>query len=61
MADRTLMTKAEEIGEISPVRLSGLQDRPARADGRYFVYWMTPARRKGWNFALQHAVAGPGN
>jgi deoxyribodipyrimidine photo-lyase len=56
MADRTLMTEAEEIGGISPARLSVLQDRPAMADGTYVVYWMTAARRPRWNFALQRAV-----
>jgi deoxyribodipyrimidine photo-lyase len=50
------MTVAEEIGGISPVRLSVLQPRPALADGTHVVYWMTAARRTGWNFALQRAV-----
>jgi len=28
-----------------------------RRDGLYVLYWMTSARRLGWNFALDHAVA----
>ncbi len=28
---------------------------PVRPDGDYVLYWMTSARRTGWNFALQRA------
>ena len=31
-------------------------DRPLRSSGAYVLYWMTAARRTGWNFALQHAA-----
>lgn len=33
-----------------------LVDRPSRADGEFVVYWMTSARRLGWNHALDRAV-----
>lgn len=33
-----------------------LVDRPPRADGDFVVYWMTSARRLGWNYALDRAV-----
>ena len=29
---------------------------PINPSGRYVVYWMTSARRLGWNFGLQRAV-----
>lgn len=38
------------------LRLRALNDRPERADARHVLYWMTAARRPGWNFALQRAV-----
>ena len=31
-------------------------DHPARQDGAYVLYWMTTARRSGWNPALERAV-----
>ena len=37
-------------------RIRVLVDRPLRTDGRHVLYWMTAARRPGWNFALQRAV-----
>ncbi|HEY7497963.1 MAG TPA: hypothetical protein VH740_05610 [Vicinamibacterales bacterium] len=37
-------------------RIRTLNDRPAHHSGQYVVYWMTSARRLGWNFGLQRAV-----
>lgn len=37
-------------------RLIRANERPARPEGRYLLYWMTAARRLDRNFALQHAV-----
>ncbi len=42
--------------EIPPLRIRVINDRPGNSDGLYVLYWMTAARRTGWNFALQHAV-----
>jgi deoxyribodipyrimidine photo-lyase len=33
-----------------------VDDRPARPDGGYVLYWMTSSRRLRWSFALQHAA-----
>ena len=41
---------------VPPLRRRVLVDRPARADGELVVYWMTSARRLGWNYALDRAV-----
>ncbi len=38
-------------------RLRVLDDRPAREDGDFVLYWMTAFRRPHWNFALQHAAS----
>ena len=38
------------------LRLSRGNDLPARRDGDYVLYWMTSARRRRANFALQRAV-----
>lgn len=42
---------------ISPQRISDLNQRPLRADGRAVVYWMAANRRRMWNPALERAVA----
>ena len=42
---------------MDPARLHTLNDRPIRAERSFILYWMTSARRLGFNFALQHAVA----
>lgn len=41
---------------IDALRLTNRNQQPVRSDGRYVLYWMTAARRTGWNFALQRAV-----
>ena len=44
---------------LAPVpvsRIRVLNKRPLRNDGSYVVYWMTSARRLGWNYGLQRAV-----
>ena len=46
------------IREAIPAqRTKLLADRPLRPDGEFVVYWMTAARRLGWNYALERAVA----
>lgn len=43
---------------VSPERLQVANpDAPVRRDGDFVLYWMTSARRMGWNFALDHTVA----
>jgi deoxyribodipyrimidine photo-lyase len=37
-------------------RVRVLREAPPRPDADYVLYWMTMARRPGWNFALQRAV-----
>lgn len=37
-------------------RLRVLGTREVRAEGEYVLYWMTSARRAGWNFALEQAI-----
>ena len=39
------------------IRLRALNQKPIDEAGEYVVYWMTAARRAGWNFGLEHAVA----
>lgn len=39
------------------IRLRLLNEKPADDTGQYVVYWMTSARRLGWNFGLEHAAA----
>lgn len=41
---------------VPSIRIRAVDDRPARADGRFVLYWMTSCRRLGWNFALERAV-----
>lgn len=43
--------------QVPAIRVKTLVDRPLRPDGEFVVYWMTAARRLGWNYALDHAVA----
>lgn len=42
---------------MDPARLYILNDRPVRADRGAVLYWMTSARRLGFNFALERAIA----
>lgn len=37
-------------------RLRRVNDKPLNPDASYVLYWMTAARRLGWNFGLQRAV-----
>jgi len=41
---------------VPAARRRAVNDRPVRGDGAYVVYWMTSARRLGWNFGLERAV-----
>src|SRR5512142_1455090 len=40
-----------------PLRVRAIHDGPPNPDGRYVLYWMIAARRPGWSFALDRAVA----
>ncbi|HET7694833.1 MAG TPA: hypothetical protein VFK57_03935 [Vicinamibacterales bacterium] len=42
---------------MDPARLYPLNDAPVRAERGSVLYWMTSARRLGYNFALERAVA----
>ncbi|MBN1917860.1 MAG: deoxyribodipyrimidine photolyase, partial [Verrucomicrobia bacterium] len=42
--------------KVPDIRIEPVTTAPARATGRYVLYWMTAARRTGWSFALQRAV-----
>lgn len=49
----------EDFVQVSPVpeqRIRAVNQRPAAEQADYVLYWMTSARRLGWNFALQRAV-----
>jgi deoxyribodipyrimidine photo-lyase len=37
-------------------RIREINGQPIHGSGKYVLYWMTSARRLGWNFALQRAV-----
>jgi deoxyribodipyrimidine photo-lyase len=42
---------------IPPLRLTRLNDRPERPEGELVLYWMIAARRPGWSFGLERAIA----
>ncbi len=44
------------IGQVPASRVRAVGEASARPDGQYVLYWMTTARRLGWNFALDRAV-----
>jgi deoxyribodipyrimidine photo-lyase len=37
-------------------RVRVCNEAPVNANGAFVLYWMTSARRAGWNFGLQHAA-----
>ncbi|MFT6376778.1 MAG: deoxyribodipyrimidine photo-lyase, partial [bacterium] len=39
------------------VRVHHVNNAPVQADGDYVLYWMIAARRRRYNWALEHAVA----
>jgi deoxyribodipyrimidine photo-lyase len=41
---------------VPAIRIRALNDRPARPDAAYVLYWMVGSRRLQSNFALQYAV-----
>ena len=45
------------IPDIHALRVTAVNQAPIARDGAYVLYWMIAARRPGWSFALQHAVA----
>jgi deoxyribodipyrimidine photo-lyase len=44
------------VNRFPPLRLRAANAARVRSDGDYVLYWMTSARRAGWNFALDRAV-----
>ena len=42
---------------VPSIRIDPLNDRPTSTDGRFVLYWMSSARRSGWNFALDRALS----
>lgn len=42
--------------KVPSARRRAVNDRAVRADGGYVLYWMTSARRLGWNFGLERAI-----
>jgi deoxyribodipyrimidine photo-lyase len=44
------------MGLVPEMRVRVCNGAPVRQEGRYVLYWMTMARRAGWNFGLQRAV-----
>jgi deoxyribodipyrimidine photo-lyase len=42
--------------DVPATRVRAGADRPPRSDVDHVLYWMTMARRTGWNFGLQRAV-----
>lgn len=42
--------------QVPSSRIRTVAFPPIRGEGRYVLYWMTSARRTGWNFGLQRAV-----
>ena len=41
---------------VPALRVRPLNDRPARPEDQFVLYWMTMARRATWNFGLQRAI-----
>lgn len=41
---------------VPDLRIRVVVDRPEATKGDYVLYWMTAARRAGWNFALDRAL-----
>jgi deoxyribodipyrimidine photo-lyase len=41
---------------VPSLRIRRANDAPVRPDGAFVLYWMTMARRVGWNFALDRAL-----
>lgn len=44
------------LSTVPPIRIGPLNAKSVRTDGRYVLYWMSSARRAGWNFALDRAI-----
>jgi deoxyribodipyrimidine photo-lyase len=44
------------MGQVPEMRLRGCNGGAVNPQGAYVLYWMTMARRAGWNFALDRAV-----
>ena len=52
------MPVSQDAGPVATPRsrVRPLNDAPIDPGGKYVLYWMTSARRTGWNYALQRAV-----
>lgn len=46
--------------DVPDIRIRTVNKRPIEQHGEYVLYWMIAARRRGWNFALQHTVKQAG-
>src|SRR5262249_15096429 len=42
---------------IAALRVTSVNRAAIASRGRYVLYWMIAARRTGWSFALDHAIA----
>lgn len=51
-----MMTAHHTLRPVPEERVSALNQRPIKAEGRYVLYWMTAQRRLRANFALQSAL-----
>lgn len=49
------MTKIK-ITSLSDLRIRDLNQKPIRKEQKYILYWMTPARRPHFNFAIDRSV-----
>ena len=50
------MANTSHPPSVDSLRIRAINSHPVRPSGRFILYWMTSARRLGWNFGLQHAV-----
>ena len=51
-----LPTSFELASDVPTTRIRAVNPGSINPSGRYVVYWMTSARRLGWNFGLQRSV-----
>jgi deoxyribodipyrimidine photo-lyase len=49
-------TEEMRVSAVPEIRIRKGNDRPARSDGDYVLYWMIAARRLRYNFALDRAL-----
>jgi deoxyribodipyrimidine photo-lyase len=51
-----LPTSFDLVSDVPLTRVRVMNQGPVNPPGRFVLYWMTSARRLGWNFGLQRAV-----